>query len=174
MELNKAIWLIETANINSEKQTVWADLGCGSGLFTQALAHLLKPHSKIFAVDKNIHTLNKLQESNNIIIEKINADFIFDDLMFGKVDGILMANSFHFVSDKSLFINKIEQYLKADGCFLFVEYDTDLPNAWVPYPVSYYSITLFFQKQGYNTIKKLNQLPSRYNRSLIYSVLVTK
>jgi SAM-dependent methyltransferase len=174
MELTQAIGLIENENINSAKQTLWADFGCGSGLFTQALAHLLEPNSKIFAIDKNLYALNKLKQVNNIVIEKIKADFVADELNLDKLDGILMANSLHFVENKIPFINKIEQYLKANGCFLFVEYDTDTHNVWVPYPLSYHSLTNLFKAQGYNTIKKLNQLPSRYNRSPIYSALVTR
>src|SRR5437868_5598125 len=120
MELNQAISLIKNEDINSAKQTFWADLGCGSGLFTLALAHLVKPHSKIFAVDKNIHALNKLKRVNKVEIKKIRADFIDDELAFNNLDGIMMANSFHFVENKIVFINKIKQYLKADGIFLFV------------------------------------------------------
>jgi hypothetical protein len=85
-----------------------------------------------------------------------------------------MANSFHFVRNKIEFIIKAEQYLKADGCFLFVEYDMDSPNPWVPYPVSYNSLVHLFKEHRYDTIKRLNQLPSRYNRSTIYSALVIR
>ena len=174
MELNEAIELIKNENINSAKQTSWADLGCGSGLFTQALAHLLEPRSKLFAVDKNIYALNKLKHVNNITIEKVQADFIADKLDFINLDGILMANSFHFVRNKIEFIVKTEQYLKANGCFLFVEYDTDSHNPWVPYPVSYNSLVHLFKEHKYNGVEKLNQLPSRYNRSTIYSALVIR
>jgi len=174
MELNQAIELIKNENINSAKQTSWADLGCGSGLFTQALAHLLEPRSKIFAVDKNIYALNKLKHVNNMTIEKVRADFITDKLDFNNLDGILMANSFHFVRNKIEFIVKTEQYLKANGYFLFVEYDTDSHNPWVPYPVSYNSLVHLFKEHKYNGVEKLNQLPSRYNRSTIYSALVIR
>jgi ubiquinone/menaquinone biosynthesis C-methylase UbiE len=174
MELNQAIGLIKNENVNSAKQTFWADLGCGAGLFTHALAHLLEPHSEIIAVDKNMSVLNKLKQKNNVVIEKMDADFITEELDLNNLDGILMANSFHFVKNKIAFINKIEQYLKANGYFLFVEYDTDSPNPWVPFPISYHSLTHLFEKKGYGTIKKLNQLPSRYHRSTIYSALITR
>lgn len=174
MELDQAIELIKNENINSAVQTYWADLGCGSGLFTRALAYLLKPHSKIFAVDKNISALNKLKQADNVVIEKIYADFIDDELKLNNLNGILMANSFHFVKNKIVFINKLEQYLLTNGWFLLVEYDTDSPNPWVPYPVSYHSLILLFEELGYTFIKKLNQLPSRYNRSTIYSALIAK
>ena len=174
MELNQAIELIKNENINSAIQTTWADLGCGSGLFTQALAYLLEPHSKIFAVDKNIYALNKLKQVNNIVIEKMHADFFTDELDLNNLDGVLMANSFHFVRDKVAFINKVEQYLKTDGFILFVEYDRDSPNPWVPYPTSYNSLAHLLKEQGYNSIKKLNELPSKYNRSTIYSALAIR
>lgn len=36
MTLEEAVTLIKNNNINSGTKSVWADLGCGSGLFTYA------------------------------------------------------------------------------------------------------------------------------------------
>ncbi len=174
MELNQATSLIKNENINSSEQTCWADLGCGSGLFTAALAHLLKPQSTIYAVDKNANALKKLQQQNNVAIEKIHADFIHDKINLSNLDGILMANSLHFVKDKVSFTNKIAKSLKADGYFLIAEYNMDSPNPWVPYPVSYHSLKLLFEKTGYKFIHQINELPSRYNRANIYSALIKR
>jgi ubiquinone/menaquinone biosynthesis C-methylase UbiE len=174
MELSEAIELIKNKNIPSAEQTVWADLGCGSGLFTHALAHLIKPDSKIYTVDKNADTLKRLQKPAVVIIEKICADFINDELNLHNLDGIIMANSLHYVQDKNAFIHKIAKCLKADGSFLVVEYDTDLSNSWVPYPLSYQSLKSLFEKTGYSSINKLHELPSRYNRAKIYAALIKK
>lgn len=170
MELSQAISLINHKSFLNNQPTIWADLGCGSGLFTLALAYLLKPGSKIFAIDKNISTLKKLQSPN---IENLQADFITEELDIHNLDGILMANSLHYVKDKIAFIHKIEKYFKSDGSFLIVEYDMDKPNPWVPYPLSFASLEILFGKLGYNFVDKINELPSRYNRAKIYSVFIT-
>ena len=57
MQLSEAIELIQKINIPGNKPQVWADLGCGDGLFTRALATLLPEGSIIHAVDK-VNTLS--------------------------------------------------------------------------------------------------------------------
>ena len=51
MQLSEAIQLIQHP-VTKEK-SAYADLGCGNGLFTKALAQLVAPQSVIYAVDKN-------------------------------------------------------------------------------------------------------------------------
>jgi hypothetical protein len=41
MQIKEAISLIKTEGFFEDTKTKWADLGCGSGLFTRALASLL-------------------------------------------------------------------------------------------------------------------------------------
>lgn len=52
MELSAAIELIQNEHLPPPHPAVWCDLGCGSGLFTAALAHQIKADSTIYAVDK--------------------------------------------------------------------------------------------------------------------------
>jgi ubiquinone/menaquinone biosynthesis C-methylase UbiE len=174
MELQNAIELIRNPGIQSTEKTIWADLGCGSGLFTSALAHLLNTGSKIYAIDSKAYELNKIKETKNIIIEKIHADFITDTLHIQNLDGILMANSLHFVKNKPAFINKISALLKPGGCFLIIEYNTDKANTWVPFPVSYASLKIFFNQAGYFFIKQIREVPSRYNQANIYASIIRK
>lgn len=173
MELTQAIELIKNKDILAAGQnTRWADLGCGNGLFTAALAHLLQPGSMIYAVDKNAKALRQLpQRINEINIEKIHADFLEGSLNLRHLDGIIMANSLHFVKDKVPFIHKAQKWLKADGLMLIVEYNTDTAHPWVPYPLSLWSLSSLFEKMGYG-IEKLHQRPSLFNRAPIYSVLI--
>ena len=174
MELKQAISLIEHPTILINEQSSWADLGCGSGLFTIALAHLLIHGSKIFAVDKNREALYQLPYQNHVTIKKLQVDFIDEELFLDNLNGILMANSFHYVKDKVLFINKVSKYLQPKGFFLIVEYNTDQPNPWIPFPVSYTSLKALFQKMGYYFMEKIKELPSKYNRSKIYAAVITK
>ncbi len=173
MTLEDAVKLIKNNRAFKSSMQTWADLGCGSGLFTNALAHLLTKGSLIYAVDTNRSLLNKIPESEDIVIKKMCIDFTNDKLP-GNLDGILMANSFHFVNDKNSFIKKIELNFKSKIIFLIVEYDTDKSNPWVPYPLSFNSLKFFFEAAGYSSIIKLNTHPSVYRRADIYSVLIEK
>lgn len=172
MELDLAIKLINHKSITRTAKTVWADVGSGSGLFTNALATLLIPGSKIYAIDKNAEALRKLREPRDVAVERIHADFLRDELNLHNLDGILMANSLHFVQDKVSFINKMGKCLKTGGSFLIIEYDTDTSNVWVPFPLSHPSLQRLFKKAGYDSIQKIREVPSRYRRANIYSVLV--
>ncbi|MFZ0455326.1 MAG: class I SAM-dependent methyltransferase [Ignavibacteriaceae bacterium] len=173
MLLNDAIDLIRNDALSKTCAQTWADLGCGSGTFTKALANLLPDNSIIYAVDKNRSDLINVGRNEKIKVEKIDADFINDDLPLN-LDGILMANSLHYVEEKSPFIKKIEKNFKSDSLFLIVEYDMDISNHWVPFPLSYNSLKLLFENEGYNSIKKLKERASLYRRTNIYSALINK
>jgi len=172
MTLQDAITLIKNKNIVSEKENTWADLGCGSGLFTYALASFLNQGSLIYAVDKNITSFKSLSSSKSLTIKPIELDFEKSILPFSNLDGIIMANSLHFVKDKSIFLEKMKSYLKINGCFLIVEYDTEFPNRWVPYPVSFSNLKELFSNAGFAPVIKLNEKPSLFNRANLYSAII--
>src|ERR1700759_633076 len=162
MELQEAISLIQTDELIQDSQKTWADLGCGSGLFTRALTSQLYPGSTVYAVDKNLSSFNKKSFPTQVNIKAIESDFVKDDLNLVNLDGILMANAFHFVRDKKSFIKKIAPYFSNAPLFLFVEYDTNLPNPWVPYPKSFDSLRKLFNELGFSVIKKINEKKSLY------------
>ena len=85
-------------------------LGCGSGIFTSALASLLGAVGKIYALDKEVQGL-EIEVAGKIKIDFFKLDFINDPLPFSNVDGILMANSFSAqLKDKPAFIEKIKKH----------------------------------------------------------------
>ncbi len=174
MQIKEAIELIDNDFISSGdgKQT-WADLGCGSGTFTKALASLLPENSLIYAIDKSRIDLGRIPDQfENVIIEKIQADFT-GKILPDNLDGILMANSLHYVKEKDSFIEKIKTHLKKAGCFIIVEYDTEISNTWVPFPVNYNSLKILFENEGY-VVKKLKEKSSIYRKENIYSALIRK
>jgi ubiquinone/menaquinone biosynthesis C-methylase UbiE len=175
MELNEAIRLIRYEGFNTAITQTWADLGCGQGLFTYALADLLPEGSSVYAIDGNLSALKKISSTDKTTMKTINADFINDDLQLSNLDGIVMANSLHYVKDKPAFIKKANSYMKKESKFLIVEYDADKPvSTWVPYPVSFQSLKKIFQETGYTSIKKLQERPSIYNSGKIYSAIISR
>jgi SAM-dependent methyltransferase len=171
MDLNTAIALIQSPLIRNPGPTRWADLGAGSGLFTKALALLLSPGSEIYAVDKK-PAAAFADFPEEIILHKTELDFVMQELPFRNMDGILMANSFHYVKDKDSFIRKLKQTLKKTGILIMVEYDTNIPTGgWVPYPMDFPRLKSFFKEAGFGSVEKLGEYPSIY-RKTIYSAIV--
>ena len=161
MKAEEAIRLIRNG-VTGEGPQHWADLGCGSGTFTFALQSLLAPGSRITAIDKQKQVLPA---------DFIKADFEKDDLNLTGLDGILLANSLHYVRDKTRLIKKLENYFAAKPAFLIVEYDTSRSNLWVPYPVSYQNLQQLFTALGYSSIHLLAEASSRFGGRM-YAALV--
>lgn len=180
MTIQQALDLISPAAVylqQEQTRTVgsltrqWADLGCGSGLFTTALAQLLPFGSTVYGVDTN-PTVRRQDSSSDrpASIIPVRADFVKDLLDLPVLDGILMANSLHYVKDKPVLIQKLRSYMQEESPFLIVEYDTDKPiPTWVPYPISYDSLTRLFKNY---TIQKLGERPSAYGRANLYAALI--
>ncbi len=173
MELSEAIELIQNDHLPPAAPANWADLGCGSGLFTFALAHMLKAGSTIHAVDRDPVMLQALPNPNAIAIHTLQLDFVAATLPLRQLDGILMANSLHYVRDKKSLLTKLSACLKPGGCFLIVEYDTDRPvPQWVPYPVSFRSLQPLFVRHGLTSVQKLGERTSAYGRANMYAAWV--
>jgi len=174
MEIQEALSLIRNEKITGNKIQHWYDLGAGTGTFTIALAHFLGDGSKIVAIDENNASLRKIPSHiNQIVIETIKEDFTSSDLPYPDFDGILMANSLHYVKNKFSLIERISKHLKADHYFLIVEYDTEKSNQWVPYPTDFSSLTKLFTELGYRSIEKLGEKKSRYNTGKMYAALIS-
>ncbi len=155
---------------------IWADLGCGAGTFTRALATLLPAGSHIEAIDRDGMALDQVPEKlGSVSIRKTAADFIRKDLSYlAPLDGILMANSLHYVRDQQEFIGPLLSLLQQGGRLIIIEYDSDHPNAWVPYPVSFDRLKVLLSSTGYRAhTVKLAEKPSVYGPYNIYSALVS-
>jgi ubiquinone/menaquinone biosynthesis C-methylase UbiE len=168
MQLEEALLLIQHS-IPLHKN-IWADLGCGDGLFTHALSHLLPEKSLIYAVDKNKTALKNVSVKPGIQLEKIVADFVHDELPFKTASGILMANSFHYVQHKNAFIEKCLAVFNNNAYFVIVEYDLNKANPWVPFPISFNDLKKFFSSYNF-AVEKLHEMPSRY-RGKMYAALI--
>lgn len=148
----------------------WADLGCGSGTFTRALATILPGQSKIIAVDKTHQSLAPLM-GKAVKVDFLQADMEADPLPLNELSGVLMANSLHYIRGKKAFLQKLEPVFLAQKQWLIVEYDTESANQWVPFPLSFSQLRSLFLPLGY-TIEKINTRPSAYGGEM-YAALIT-
>ena len=153
---------------------VWADLGAGAGAFTLALAELIGPAGQIYAVDKNRGALKRLEKAVRahqpaLTLQTIAADF-GQPLPLPALDGLIMANSLHFVRHKEPVLRLLRRYLRPGGRLILVEYGTDRGNYWVPYPFSYPSWEALAARAGFVETSLLAKRPSRF-LGQIYSAL---
>ena len=173
MTEDEAIALLGGQVLGGHGPVTWADLGCGDGTFTRALATVLPPESVIHAMDRNASALEKLPRIHaRVSIVAHAGDFMVPPWPFSGLDGILLANSLHYVRDQAAFIRNCAPHMTPPGRFLIVEYDTELGNRWVPYPISRIRLRELFNGAGYATITLLASRPSVYQRAEIYSALI--
>ena len=118
----------------------WADIGSGAGAFTLALADLLGPRGEIVSVDRDASALEVQARSLTmrfpaVAVRHVVADFT-QPLDLPRVDGLVMANSLHFVRREAQVetVRRLATALGPGGRFVVVEYDADRGNPWVPYP----------------------------------------
>lgn len=138
MNISQAVELIEGAVPRTPG--TWADLGCGDGTFTIALAERLGQEGRIYAVDKDAGALARLTRRaaglTNVI--PLVGDFT-QALSFpendGAFDGFLFANSLHYVIHPERILERFKLALGPGGRIVIVEYDRRDANPWVPYPI---------------------------------------
>ena len=142
----------------------WADLGAGTGAFTLALAELVGPDGKVIAVDRDRSALRDLEHAlrpGGATVRSLAADFT-KPIDLTSLDGVVMANSLHFVRDKAPVLALVHKMLKPSGRLLLVEYDADRGNAWVPHPMSFETWRDLADANGFSGTRKLASVPSRF------------
>ena len=170
---SEAIALIKEGVPPGHLPQVWADLGCGKGTFTLALAELLSRGSLIHAVDTDSQSLESIPvQYEEVSIKKWETDFTKDYLPFDEINGLLMANSLHFVAEKEAFLKKLTRYFLTGQRLLIIEYDTDRSNTWVPYPLSFTALETLCRQAGFPLPQLLSTQRSRYHQAGMYAALI--
>src|SRR5947209_9586795 len=145
---------------------IWADLGSGGGAFTLALADLIGPTGQIYSVDKDRSALRRQEREMSFRFPSISVTYLAADftqrLDLPPLDGIVMANSLHFLRKKDPVLQLVRSYLKPGGRLLIVEYNADRGNMWVPYPFSYHTWEVLALQNGFSGTQLLATVPSRF------------
>lgn len=164
MKISDAAALIRTPLIEWARPQSWCDLGCGDGTFTLALAQLLAPGSVILAVDLDPRALEAIPaQDNGVQIRKVLGDLRSPGLRLPSVDGILMANSLHFIREQHQLLGRL---LSVTDRFLIVEYDRSRPNPWGPYPVDFKRLRVLFSEAGVEHVEQVATRRSRFGGTM--------
>ncbi len=154
----------------------WADLGSGRGAFTFALADILGPSGSIVSIDRDAGALREQagelrRHFPYVTVEERVADFTAP-LDLGPLDGIVMANSIHFVRDKASVLAGVRAALREGGRLVLVEYDADHGNHWVPFPMTFETWRRTAEGAGFRETRRLASIPSRFLGSIYSAVSV--
>jgi trans-aconitate methyltransferase len=170
MTVREAVELIDSSKISTDRIQRWADLGCGAGIFSQALATLLPQGSNILCIDRDEHLFRE-PIVKGVSLEFLQTDFIQFDFEGENFDGFILANSLHYVKEKHSFVQRLTKSLKKPGSIIIVEYDTEKSNPWVPYPISFAQLPSLFDSDGINGfhLRKIGERPSIYGSDKMYA-----
>lgn len=177
MDIQDAVALIRDAV--SDGAGIWADLGAGTGTFTRALARILGPASTIYAVDHDasaVAALRALAAGSATRIVPVSADFTRSLELPGlgdtPLDGILMANSLHFVRDAERVVADLVRRVRVGGRVVVVEYDRRASSRWVPYPIDAATWPRLAEAAGLSRPAVTSTRPSAYAGTLYAGLAV--
>jgi SAM-dependent methyltransferase len=164
---SEAVALIEAAIPRAA--AAWGDIGAGDGAFTRALAHLLSPDARIYAVDRDARALASLRrwatrDGANVI--PLEADFTLPLELPELLDGLLVANALHFVRDADVVLARLVALVRPSGRVVIVEYDRRAASRWVPYPISPDRLPALAASAGLSTPTITATRPSAFGGSL--------
>ena len=145
---------------------VWADIGCGDGIFTSALYALIQPDGEIYAVDRDQFALDALARNFaesylDATLHTLRADFT-RELTLPALDGMIMANSLHFLADKAPVLTSLIRLLKSAGRLIVVEYNTSRGNPAVPHPLDEQRFLTLAAQVGLHEARILSRIPSSF------------
>jgi ubiquinone/menaquinone biosynthesis C-methylase UbiE len=140
MKHRDAVALLEGAV--PRRPGTWVDLGSGDGTFTWAIAELVGPGSRVYAVDRDASALASLTHQKvraGVEVVPVTADFTGPFELPGfegqLLDGILLANALHFVSEQVQVLGRLASRVRLGGRVIVVEYDNRPASRWVPNPI---------------------------------------
>lgn len=164
---NKARLLLRPA-IAAAMSGRWADVGCGDGIFTRLLLEWLAPTSKVVAVDRDAGALERLMrevDSSHINrVQTVVADFtVMHSLAeLGPFDGLLFANSLHFVRDPLPVLRQWVSLLRPGGVLIIIEYNAARGNGAVPHPFRDERCLQLMDDVGLQRAQIVNREPSSF------------
>lgn len=163
---------------------VWAELGSGEGAFTLALSDLLQASHpdaypdqlQIISIDRDTRALDRQRANlarhdprSRVTTTHLAADYReLTTLALPPLDGVLAANTLHFVRPKprAALLRELWERLNPGGRIVVVEYNVDRGNLWVPHAFSYERWQRMAQEAGFREPRLLHARPSRHLREI--------
>ena len=120
---------------------IWAELGCGQGIFSAGLAHHLGPDGRVIGLDINRHSLHQIKSNIKGTawasqILPLQGD-LRDPLPLEGMEGLLLANVLHYFreKEKKAILRRLLHGIRPGGQLILVEYNSHRGNPAVPHPL---------------------------------------
>lgn len=113
-----------------EPGAVIADIGSGTGYFAVRLANMV-PQSRVYGVDvepdmvKYLAARAKREKRDNVISVAGAPD---DPRLPGKVDLILLVDTYHHIDQRTAYFKKVRESLKPGGRLAIIDFRMDSPQ----------------------------------------------
>ena len=149
----------------------WADLGAGDGTFTRALATRLGTGGRIHAVDRDTRGLKGLESAAvQVVHANLEQPFELPGAAPGTLDGILLANTLHFIRDGRGVLARLVEWLRPGGRAVLIEYDQRRASRWVPYPIRPTDLPALFDAAGLTLPEVVARAPSAFGGEMYVAV----
>ena len=157
----------------------WADIGAGSGTFTEALAAILGPTGSVVAVDRDPGAIAALERLTGPVASRAAITAVAGDLAdlnaipeLGRtaLDGVLFATSLHYQPNPEKALATAGSLMRPGGRVVVVEYDRASRNPWVPHPLPTARLRRAFDRAGLGAPEIVARRPSAYQGELYCAV----
>jgi SAM-dependent methyltransferase len=155
----------------------WADFGAGDGTFVRALAARLGRGARIYAVDRDARALKALVRASAsleaavaIVQADLQRDFSLPGVEPGTLDGMLLANTLHFLPDARGALGRLSSWLRPGGRAVIIEYDRRPPDRWGPHPIDAVDLPALFDAAGLDAPLEVARMASVFGGEMYVAV----
>jgi len=140
----------------------FADIGCGIGYFTIPAASIVKPPHVVYALDPSAEMIAEAQkradEAGISHIKFVLSDPLDFRIPNSSVDFALLANVFHEIPEKELFIRLVKDILRPSGKLALVEWNHQIMDVGPPenHRISEEETDRWMCEGGFEVMNKLN------------------
>lgn len=148
-----------------------ADLGAGSGYFTQRFVEAVTESGKVYVIDVEPEALKYVEERLVHMHRPFEAEFILarpdnPKLPAESVDLIFVCNTYHHLEDRTFYFRNIRSALKSGGRIAIVDYYHDDRSGELSFPkrhlIAREKVVEEMTGAGYRLAKEHGFLPKQY------------